>query len=279
MKLAKMTSILGVALGVASVALGMVAEACSSSSSGGGSNCATLAACCPYEPAADVSACTMLASENSDSACLQYLAAGASAYCTPGSGSGSGTVSMSGSGSGVTGIVDSGPPSSGSGTGTVSSSGTGSSAGDSGACGTVPKLYSETTAGVYCPYSGVGGAKAVTCAGGQHCCEPPLGADGGSSVSTCEATATACPVTGSVDWKCLAPVDCAGSAGGAVCCGTGTLEEVAGCGYAKATKFTGTSCAASCTGSYVVCSQDSDCAVGQTCEPMKAEGNDFGHCL
>jgi hypothetical protein len=285
MKLVKMAWVLGA---MTSLSLGMGAEACSSSStpstSGVAASCTTLEACCPYLGAQSTS-CTTAVSMNSESGCQMYLAA-AQETCTANMKTGSGITPGSGTstppGSGIT------PPGSGSsispGSGTSpGSSGSGSSAAD---CYTAPKLYPETTAGVYCPYDYTD-AGTVTCAAQQHCCET---ASKDAGASACVANGTACPSASDTDWQCLGPLDCAGNANGTVCCGTGTPKVQAACTndagpqppyyYLSSASFTGTTCASSCS-TYQVCSQNSDCTgatAGTTCTPVDSHHSDFGIC-
>ena len=150
---------------------------------------------------------------------------------------------------------------------------------DSGACPTAPRLYAESVAGVYCPYSVQQDSGAwTTCPATEHCCEPS-GATAGSSA--CTPATTACP-SGSTDWQCLGLLDCAG---GQVCCAAaGTLVPQAACGtqpaYSTVSGFTGTACAASCA-TFRICQSDSDCGSGAApgaCAPATAMGSDFGHC-
>ena len=302
MKLVKMAWVLG---GMTAFGLGLGAEACSSSSTPatGGTSCVTLATCCATLGAAETQ-CTQPLASADDATCASFLtmvqAAGKCAGITT---SGSGTSGFFGTGTGTfgtgtgtfgtgTGTFGTGTGTFGTGTGTFGSgtgggnSGSGSGTGamgtgsGSGSCEKAPKLFPETVAGVYCPYSGAAGAKSISCPAMQHCCEPPMAAN---MVSTCEPTATACPVAMSTDWQCLAPIDCAGSAGGPVCCGTGTIATQAACGSTPAftyvSGFTGSTCAASCASTYVICETNADCGGSGTCIPGKAKGGDFGHCM
>ncbi len=188
--------------------------------------------------------------------------------------------------------TDSGSPpaDTGSAADTNTTTDTGSAA-ETGTCENAPELFAESKAGVYCPFSSTDGGSSGNCAAGQHCCETPASA---MMPSTCVADGTACPAAATVDWNCLAPIDCAGGAGdaggdgggGGVCCGTGTLTNaVMGCAadggpttWNEPTGFTGTTCAASCT-TYQVCSQQSDCSGGKTCIATKSNGSDFGYCM
>ncbi|MGD0528876.1 MAG: hypothetical protein ABSE49_27305 [Polyangiaceae bacterium] len=190
------------------------------------------------------------------------------------SGGGSSTSSGSSSGSSSGGSTSS----SGGGEDGGASSSSGS---DSGSCEDPPKVYSETTPGVYCPFSAADGGKNVYCAAGQQCCETPESAN---SPSTCVAGGATCPVTGSVVWECAGAVDCtaAGSAG-PICCGGGSPTTETSCGmtWPEWTGFTGTKCATSCPApGFVVCAQAADCTgdAGTSCTATEAEGNDFGYC-
>ena len=156
----------------------------------------------------------------------------------------------------------------------------GDDGGDGGAtCETPPTLYPAP--GVYCPGDQDDAGNTVTCNAGQHCCETPQGS---STASTCESPGTAC-ASGTVDWECLQPVDCANfEGGGAVCCIVGaTKMTVTSCdaGWTEWSGFTGTKCMASCpSGSYVACQANSDCTgdAGTTCTVSKSNGSDFGYC-
>jgi len=145
------------------------------------------------------------------------------------------------------------------------------------ACEKPPKLFPESVAGVYCPFS----TGNITCAAGQHCCETPTSA---GTPSTCVANGTPCPVAGSVDWQCQEAIDCAGAdAGGPICCGSGTPTTATHCGntWPEWSSFTGTQCVTSCPAPGItVCEQNSDCTTdaGTTCTASKASGNDFGFC-
>jgi hypothetical protein len=155
----------------------------------------------------------------------------------------------------------------------TSHTGTGTGTGST-SCRKPPKLFPETAAGVFCPYSSATGADDTTCAAGQLCCEPETG------TSACQTAACA---TADISWQCLEAIDCAQSSGGSVCCGIGTLVTEPACGsepaYAHATAFKGTVCARSCgAGQFEVCEKTSDCASTETCVATEAEGGDFGHC-
>ena len=277
MKLANMAWVLGA---LSAVSLGMAAQACSSSNTangtGAGANCTLLSACCTSlagtTEAGTITQCTALAGEGPDGSCAAQLTSYQSAGFCKGGSTGTG-VGSTGVGTGVggtgTGVGGTGTGVGGTGTG-VGSTGTGS-----GSCEKPPALYAETAAGVYCPFSvaaGTGGG-AATCTAGQHCCEPASG------TSTCTAAGTAC-TAGDTDWECEGPLDCAGSAGGAVCCGTGTVGNQVACGiypaFSYGSMFTGSTCAASCS-TYVICSKQTECATG-TCTAIKAKGNSFGYC-
>ena len=70
-------------------------------------------------------------------------------------------------------------------------------------CGAVLKLYPETAAGVYCPFSAVDGGKNNTCAAHDNCCEPFESDAGVSPPSTCSAAA--CPKA-STPWRASRPL-------------------------------------------------------------------------
>jgi len=170
---------------------------------------------------------------------------------------------------------------SGSQSGTSAPSSSTSSGG--GTCYKAPTaLHAETTAGVYCPFSGVDGGAALTCPAGDHCCEPPATSN---TTSTCVAASKACPIAASTRWDCDGTLDCAATPG-TVCCGTGTIEAQAAqpaCGdggiapFEYISDFAGSSCAASCSG-YQICSKDSECPGGATCSPVEPKGAGIGYC-
>ena len=143
---------------------------------------------------------------------------------------------------------------------------------------------------MYCPFSAAtDGGENAHCARGEHCCETPMAAD---TPSECEPAGMACPIVDSTDWQCEGTPDC-GS--GQVCCGPGMVENQAaqpGCGVGGSTLppsiyvagfAPGSTCAASCEGvgsgiSWQICSQNSECASGQTCVPVLVKGNSVGAC-
>lgn len=182
--------------------------------------------------------------------------------------------------SGTTPVSDGGTATDTS-TSTGEDSGTTGGGDSGGTCEKPPKTFPETTPGVYCPFSASDGGGNVTCAPGQHCCETPASAN---TPSTCVADGTPCPVTGSVDWQCEAPIDCmALDAATPVCCGTGTQTSASSCGqtWTEWNGFTGTQCMAACPAPGItVCEQASDCTTdaGSTCTASKSNGNDFGYC-
>ncbi len=146
-------------------------------------------------------------------------------------------------------------------------SGDGASDADAAAspCG---KLFPTDGAAIYCPFQDAGG---TTCAAPtQECCVPSVGS------STCEATATACPVDGSVVLECEDHQSCAL---GHACCGAGTLATTdAGCIVGSG--LTGTHCRTACNSDELpVCSAEADCAPGKTCTPFKVRGISLGVCL
>ena len=142
-------------------------------------------------------------------------------------------------------------------------------------CGTLPALHPETEAGAYCPFTAAG---SIHCLVGQVCCETPSTVVNGS---TCVTAGTACPVAGSLAWECDGPMDCAGSAAGAVCCAAGTVPLDPVCGFHRGTGFTGTHCAATCAaGEVSICDSPTDvCAAGTQCTPFKVAGVVLGTCL
>lgn len=143
-------------------------------------------------------------------------------------------------------------------------------------CGTPPALHPETQPGVYCPFTAAG---PLHCPATEQCCEAP--SDAGGSASTCEVLGATCPFAGSLTWECDGPVDCAGSAAGAVCCAGGSLYTDPVCGYERGTGFQGSHCATSCAaGELPLCAAATDpCAAGTTCTPFKVAGVVLGTCL
>ena len=159
-------------------------------------------------------------------------------------------------------------------------------------CASPPKLFvPKADGGMYCPFSknpdgGVEYCKTPA----EMCCLSPS-ADAGSSV--CEKLAASCTNTAFSQWECSSPSECAGNAGGNTCCLiAGPLEADLSCsGYQKTKGFDATKCmaAAACTGTVVVgkftdnqtivCEQQSDCAGGKTCTPVKTTGTSIGLCL
>jgi hypothetical protein len=145
-------------------------------------------------------------------------------------------------------------------------------ANDAATCGTPPVLHPETKPGVYCPFTSGG---AVTCAAGDQCCEPPIGA---ATASTCQAAGSACPAAGSSVWQCEDAIDCGGAT--PVCCGVGAVTLDVACGFRRGSGFTGSHCAASCgAGEVIVCETQAECPPGKTCTPFKTQGLGLGTCL
>jgi hypothetical protein len=223
MKHARLAWTLG---GVATIGLGMAAEACSSSNTTSGNG----------DGGSTQSSSTRSTTTSSS---------------TSGTGSSGASSSTSTSESSSTSSDDAG-----------SSSGSGSGSGNH--CRKPPTLRAPSDAGVECPAgsglgsgTGSGGGGLVDCTIGQHCCETAMGA------GTCTAPGTACGAAGDLDWACDGPSDCVGSAAPEICCGDGTLTTVPACGaypaYSTVMGFSGTACAASCAGKNVVCVSDSDC--------------------
>jgi hypothetical protein len=260
------------------LALGMAAEACSSTNAattttgdggGGGSTngCALLSACCmTLNPTVEAkSDCSNLIRVANNGNCASYLTEIQQTGDCTGTGTGTGTSGSTGTGTGT----GSATATMGTGTGTATAT-------SSTSCGTSPSLYTESSAGVYCPFSTIGsGGKAGKCAAGQTCCEP------GTGTSTCGAVGSC--ATGDVSWECLEAIDCASSSAGKVCCATGTLGWQPACGsvggYAFLSGTTGTVCSASCTSAdLTVCEADSDCTAPMTCVASKSHGQSFGHC-
>ncbi len=141
-------------------------------------------------------------------------------------------------------------------------------------CGTPPTLHPELDAGVYCPFAAAG---AIHCNAGQECCEAPSTSTG---QSTCQAIGAACPITGSLDWQCDGPVDCAGSAAGPVCCGAGTVANDPSCNFQRGSGFQGSHCAQSCVaGEVSLCSAATDPCASGVCTAFKVAGVVLGTCL
>jgi hypothetical protein len=279
MKLVNKVWVLGA---VTAFGMGAAAEGCSSSSQGNGAgtgdaDCVALEACCATLSGSNATMCASALGTGVDSTCASFLTQiKAANLCT-------GTTLPGGPDTGTTGTTpDTGTVTTGkdSGTGTSPDTGTtmgGMDAGTGADCEAPPTMvYAESKAGVYCPFSAVDGGKNQVCTAGEHCCETPEG----SGASTCNAAGTACAVAMSTDWQCEGTPDCSGTSG-TVCCGTGTIETQAACGtypaYPYISKFTGSSCAASCT-TYQICSQTSECPSGKTCVPVKPKGNTIGVC-
>ena len=215
-----------------------------------------------------------------------------------GTGGSSGSGGTKGSGSGGTTGSGSGGTT-GSGSGGSSGSGTGGTAGTSGdaGCGKAGKVFAETPdGGMYCPFSGVDGGKTEYWkAPSQVCCVAKFDEDSGTSLpSVCVDSTTILPDgggcstgPGSILFECEGPLDCAGSVGGAVCCGSGMVTNSnpacsvdAGFGYVSGAAGKGTSCAASCAaGQTVVCAVQADCTGGTICTPTDLHGNHIGYCL
>jgi len=303
MNFVKMAWVLG---GISAMGMGMMVEACSAAqgtadggmvittntSGAAGTACAQLTACCTMLPPAQAAQCTPILTAASNGGCQTFLTEIQTAgECT---GSGTGTSTTTGttisttttSGQTTTNTTQTTQQTQGGDGGQTSTSGntTGTtSATSSSSCANPPKLFVESAAGVYCPYSGADGGKAQTCAAGEYCCEPSTG------TAVCQPASASCATGsgsgGNTKWECLEAIDCASNSGGKLCCGSGTLATQAACGtepaYAYVTGFTGTTCASSCT-AFTVCEQNSDCSAltpsGQTCVATKAKGGDFGHC-
>lgn len=137
-------------------------------------------------------------------------------------------------------------------------------------CGAAGSLHPvDAGSGPYCPFSAVGDAGNLTCAFGQHCCEP------GSGTATCAAS---CPAgDGGTDWECQGAANCAT---GKVCCAitTGAGQDP-GCPNHFLHKFTGTTCRTTCqSGEIPVCETPGECSGGTTCQVTKAKGAVFGIC-
>jgi hypothetical protein len=151
------------------------------------------------------------------------------------------------------------------------SPGSSADAGKGADCGRPPKLLDAGAVGLHCPNVAEGGLPAE-CPAGDHCCEQssPSG-----KMSTC---ASSCSGTDAeADWACQDPSQCPGI--GMVCCGTGIVMPVAGCGYATVLHFLGTHCARSCLAAeFAVCEHPNECPSGHVCMPAKAHGGTLGAC-
>jgi len=291
MKLAKMTWVLG---GMVAVGLGMGAQACSSSNSpggtgggtdagstsnntsAGGSGCATLTACCASLTGATATSCTagLTAAAGNAAMCTTFLGEVTSKGDCVGISSSTGSTGTTGTSSGgqTTGPMNTGTTATTGPTGESSES----SQGSSGSSCEAPKEFPEATAGVYCPFTANDGGHAY-CEPGQFCNEPYANDAGVYPPSACAATAA----MNATVIECLEAIDCATSAAGKVCCGTGmpTSMTCSGTTYNKVSKFGGTKCAASCTATgFTICESPTDCTSPQTCVPSEAYGNDFGIC-
>lgn len=139
-------------------------------------------------------------------------------------------------------------------------------------CGAVATLHpSPADAGPYCPFS-TATPPFLTCAYGQHCCEPPAGM---GTLSTCE-TSCASVADGGTDWQCQDPISCPT---GQVCCAIGAYDPNPSCSYGLLRSLRATVCATSCgTGQLRVCESNVECPGGTTCRVVKAKGANFGVC-
>ena len=271
---------------MSAIGLGMAAQACSSSNStadaGGGTNeCVELEACCTTLTAGGqtsdatqcVNAVTTATSTGNTSGCATFLTMIQGAgLCNPSGGTGTGGTSTI---PGTSGTGSSGVSSTVGTSGATSSSSPGTSAAS---CSGVPKTYTESKAGRVLPLRH-GRRQGDHVRGRAGVLRGP----GGGRHAACRRPARrrAPPVRSRarVALECLEVIDCTGATGGPVCCGTGTLEPIVGCGYDKVSGFKGTTCVATgACSTYVICEQNSDCPTGSTCVPSKAYGNDFGHC-
>jgi hypothetical protein len=152
------------------------------------------------------------------------------------------------------------------------------------------RVYPPSDAGMFCPFSAVAdGGKDVFCASGQHCCEPPANVN---AASVCEPLATTCVHKGSTDWQCQGTADCAA---GQVCCGNGVVDQEAaqpGCAPGGGTLpasvfvvgFWEALCQASCASmdagpAWQLCDLQSDCPPAYACSPVRLQENDVGACM
>jgi hypothetical protein len=141
-------------------------------------------------------------------------------------------------------------------------------------CGAPVSLHPVAAGtGPFCPFGAVDGGGSLTCAFGEHCCEPNAG------TSTCASDCSGVPVpdAGSItDWQCQDSNSCPS---GQVCCANGTADHDPACSYYFLHKLTGTVCATACAaGQVTVCERLGDCSGGTTCVPAKGKGAQFGVC-
>jgi hypothetical protein len=161
---------------------------------------------------------------------------------------------------------------SGNGGNNDSGGGGGDDGGGAADCGKTPTLHpTDAGTGAYCPFSGTGDAGNLTCAFGQHCCEP------GTGNATCAADCASLADSGT-DWACQGNAQCGA---GEVCCAEATSVNGPdpGCTYLFLSHFKGTVCApGGCpAGTYQMCESTSECATG-TCTAAKGKGAEFGMC-
>jgi Cys-rich repeat protein len=210
------------------------------------------------------------------------------------SGGGSGSSSGSGSGSSSGGTMDSSMnEDTGSGSG-----------GDSGAgadCGSIPQLRPNPAGDVYCGFGADGGhIECLADAGQGYCCLGGSLGGGQYAPQICAAMAAGC-VNGAPDagGSAAIPIECNqisdcptnGSPGASACClqGASAPAEVAGCGYLKSKGGTAIVCegtgggadaaATACAaGEVQICSANSDCPTGTTCQPGKWKIYQIGFC-
>jgi hypothetical protein len=140
-------------------------------------------------------------------------------------------------------------------------------------CGIPPVLHpAAPDAGPFCPFS-TAAPPFLTCAYGQHCCEPP---NGSGSLSTCASDCSTL-ADGGTDWQCQDPLSCPA---GQLCCANATSYDTSlTCGYGLLHVLTSTVCASSCSATqFRLCESNVECPSGTTCTVVKAKGADFGVC-
>ncbi|HEY1960248.1 MAG TPA: hypothetical protein VGH28_31780 [Polyangiaceae bacterium] len=166
--------------------------------------------------------------------------------------------------------------------------------GGSAECGSIPSLHVDEAGAIFCGF-GTGDAGSIVCTTGTQCC---LGGEVGQTFQgqDCVAYGAACDnppadsgaAIPSIPVECAQNSDCtANGKTGNVCCLQGAKgpTAVAGCGYSKATNGTGVVCEAptngACTGAtdIQICSADSDCPTGKTCQAGKWKILQVGFCM
>jgi hypothetical protein len=150
-------------------------------------------------------------------------------------------------------------------------------------CGSTPTLHPSDAGAIFCAYAPNDGGP-LTCATGTQCC---IGGKVGSGFAAedCVTFGNACdnPADGGLPVQCEQTSDCTANGKAGACCMRGsTPQQVAGCGYYKASGGTGVFCAganACAAGEVQICSSNADCPNGQTCTPMKWKILQLGFCM